>query len=604
MNNHFLTTKNFLKGRFFSILEKVTNLKIDNSNTEFKNFDLIKIIRKQSMENANSVGKYKQKKDLFIIKGLKYYFKNLSYEQLINEANILRILNKYCTSTKVLFPKVSAFIVGKKEIAVSQQFIEGRSLLRFSNDFKIKALKNVLLAFKQISLPNRQKALLPKRNMTQVFFSLPVYFANVISKDLQNWRVYFFCLSIFLKNFISLRSYVQILAHRDLHAGNIIAAKNRLYVLDTEITCLTHPQTDLAITVRLFAKELGNNLSNVITELAKTDQEKNSFLALTAYYALQIMSLRSVDDPDYQESLNYVKDLLPKIYKKLYPKKSLAEKVYSTGLNVISKIMNKNSFENIIIGYHSISNDGWRFATGISNFEKQIKKLKESKKIVSLNEISRSNRKNLAAVTFDDGYLDNLTNALPIIERYKIPATIFVLGESQNANRKELDNHKKLLSLKQIKELHKLGWEIGYHTRTHSDLRQMSDKKLLEEIKQSKEILEQKLGFKIRYFAYPRGIYSQNIIEIVKNAGYSNAFTVDGSKVSLANPFLISRISIEGGLSLEQFSAMISSLGIRFTNAFIVLLKIKEQFSFEFKKASSMVQLIKKYRRNANYSWK
>ena len=73
-----------------------------------------------------------------------------------------------------------------------------------------------------------------------------------------------------------------------------------------------------------------------------------------------------------------------------------------------------------------------------SNFEKQIKVLKSKYKIVSMNEFNENLKKKkkqfMIAITFDDGYKDNLTYALPILEKFEVPATIYITTRFLNDN--------------------------------------------------------------------------------------------------------------------------------------------------------------------------
>src|SRR5260221_8424172 len=129
-----------------------------------------------------------------------------------------------------------------------------------------------------------------------------------------------------------------------------------------------------------------------------------------------------------------------------------------------------------------------------------------------------------------------------------------------------------------------MGWEIGFHTNTHSDLRKLNNKELFSEIVGGKNTFEKRIGFKIKYFAYPRGIYSTKIIESVDQAGFQAAFTVDGCKyIRKSDKLNMGRISIEGSLSLHQFQGLISPFGIVFSYYFMRLLIYKEKLQFTFK---------------------
>ena len=253
-------------------------------------------------------------------------------------------------------------------------------------------------------------------------------------------------------------------------------------------------------------------------------------------------------------------------------------------LLVLAQIFNqlfslKQNSGSSVLCYHSISNDGWGFSTSIEDFYQQIKYLSKNKKIVTIDEIINKKRgENEISVTFDDGYKDFFTNALPILKRHNIRGTLFVLGTPHEANRNALGNNKILLSTADIKSIKKAGWEIGFHTNTHTSLTSLTTEQLKKEIIDGKKNLEKKLGFKLRYFAYPMGEYSPEVVEIVKQAGFEAAFSTNGGEVSINNAsdmHIIDRVCLEGNLTLNQFKTLITPLGLLFNKSFINLLKVK-----------------------------
>lgn len=267
-------------------------------------------------------------------------------------------------------------------------------------------------------------------------------------------------------------------------------------------------------------------------------------------------------------------------------KKSLFEIVNSLTLTLIGVGisifgMQKISNSKVILCYHSVGDTTWRFSTPILDFRKQVEFIVKNFKVKSLRELLE-NGANGIALTFDDGYLDVYDNALPLMEKYNIKGTMFVLGDIENVNRQELDNKLKLMNIKQIKHLHDLGWEIGSHTLTHSNLHKLSRKELIREIVESKNNLEKKLGIKIRYFAYPKGKYNKEIVEISRMAGYEAAFTVDGGFLSLKNKMLVTRLPMEGVVDLNQFSAMLSPFGLAVEALFMKVLQAKEKIQSKF----------------------
>jgi peptidoglycan/xylan/chitin deacetylase (PgdA/CDA1 family) len=123
------------------------------------------------------------------------------------------------------------------------------------------------------------------------------------------------------------------------------------------------------------------------------------------------------------------------------------------------------------------------------------------------------NPANTCALTFDDGYASVYENALPLMEKYQHKATLF-LTVGTNGNLMQMSG-RQMLNWEQIRELHRMGYEIGAHTLTHPDLRQLSDTQRVKEIIEPKQIIEDKLGDRVTTFAYPFGYYDKQSADLV-----------------------------------------------------------------------------------------
>lgn len=233
-----------------------------------------------------------------------------------------------------------------------------------------------------------------------------------------------------------------------------------------------------------------------------------------------------------------------------------------------------------ILCYHSISKDDWEFSVDPHEFERQIRFLSQAKNVLPLGEIIKfdSNKsQNNVAITFDDAYQDLYKNALPILKRHGLKAAVFVMGSNKLVSKAELGNNKKLLKLDQIKKLKNEGWEIGFHSNTHRDLTKLDDASLKDEIINGKKRLEEKLGFRLRYFAYPKGRYSSKIIQIVKDAGFEAAFTVDGGgQKEIYKPFRIPRITISKFMKINDLTGLLTPFGLRYNRLNTKVLKFKD----------------------------
>jgi peptidoglycan/xylan/chitin deacetylase (PgdA/CDA1 family) len=157
---------------------------------------------------------------------------------------------------------------------------------------------------------------------------------------------------------------------------------------------------------------------------------------------------------------------------------------------------------------------------------------------------------NLAALTFDDGYMDFSMNAYPVLKRYGYPSTVYVVSGligKNNAWDSRNENHgKPLMDAKTIIELSRNGVEIGSHTRSHPELVGISPAGQLAEIAESKKELENLLDRPVGSFCYPGGDHNEQVKETVKKAGYRHAVTTQRGHVEKEyDPFALRRIPIK-----------------------------------------------------------
>ncbi len=223
-----------------------------------------------------------------------------------------------------------------------------------------------------------------------------------------------------------------------------------------------------------------------------------------------------------------------------------------------------------ILMYHSISDrpnpETKPLAVRPSAFAEQLAYLKErdftpltvADLVASLH---RNNGRSLperpVVVTFDDGYADFHSEALPVLERYDFPATVFltsgwVRDAGEDAAGRPLDA---MLSWSQAREAASCGIEIGGHSHSHPQLDQLPDEQLRQELRRNKALLEDKIGAPVATMAYPYGYSSVRVRREVRRAGYwaacavSNAIAADRHDV-LALP----RLTVADGTSMKMFS--------------------------------------------------
>jgi peptidoglycan/xylan/chitin deacetylase (PgdA/CDA1 family) len=169
------------------------------------------------------------------------------------------------------------------------------------------------------------------------------------------------------------------------------------------------------------------------------------------------------------------------------------------------------------------------------------------------------------ALTFDDGYRDNVTTMLPLLDKYDAKATVYVVVDRHDrewsTTRKASHDSGELrrepkLSDDELLTLARSGRvEIGAHTLTHPDLRGLPQHLLEEEIQGAAAHLKTLLGVSVTAFAYPFGFQDAAAVRAVAAAGYSTAVTTHNgiADLSVVDPWLIPRIKVSGRDTLLAF---------------------------------------------------
>ena len=137
----------------------------------------------------------------------------------------------------------------------------------------------------------------------------------------------------------------------------------------------------------------------------------------------------------------------------------------------------------------------------------------------------------LVGLTFDDGYADFATDAVPALARHGFSATVYVLADRFGGHN-EWDQPgpvKPLMTADQVKQVAAAGMEIGSHGLRHVVLPEATDAELVAETVRSREVLSALLGTDVTGFAYPYGRLGRREVEAVRAAGYQHACAVQPS---------------------------------------------------------------------------
>ena len=199
----------------------------------------------------------------------------------------------------------------------------------------------------------------------------------------------------------------------------------------------------------------------------------------------------------------------------------------------------------LVLNYHQIANNPTPLSIHLNDFEAQMKFLVDSGCItITPDELYAGLNGEIelppkpVLITFDDGYLDNYTNAFPILKKYNLRATVFIIPSFTSVN-------PGYMTWEQLKDMEANGITIESHTLTHPKLEELPDDEIRSELLNSKSLLEENLGHPVEFLAYPTGTYNLHIAGIAQDAGYKGAFTIKYGVVDKgSNFFALERVPI------------------------------------------------------------
>jgi peptidoglycan/xylan/chitin deacetylase (PgdA/CDA1 family) len=214
----------------------------------------------------------------------------------------------------------------------------------------------------------------------------------------------------------------------------------------------------------------------------------------------------------------------------------------------------------VIVAFHRIQDttpvDG--ITTGVGMFERYCRFFRRHFRVVSLPDLLLRLERGLPldrelAITFDDGYRDNFENAVPVLEKFSLPATFFVVSQWIGTDivpwwDRERGVRHPWMTWDEVRWLHRKGFDVGAHTRTHVDLGQVSEDEARAEIQGARLELERQLAAPVELFAYPYG-GPANVAEttraLVKAAGFRCCCSCfGGTNATGTDPFQLRRVGI------------------------------------------------------------
>ncbi|ATD54488.1 polysaccharide deacetylase family protein [Clostridium chauvoei] len=212
-----------------------------------------------------------------------------------------------------------------------------------------------------------------------------------------------------------------------------------------------------------------------------------------------------------------------------------------------------------ILMYHSIADldPTNNLMVPTSQFEEQVKWLKENGftsmlmgDVISSLKTGKVPKKPVA-ITFDDGYVDNYTNAYRILKKYDMKATFFIITDNT-------DKDPAYMSLNMLKEMKESGMAIESHTANHLELDKLSREDKVYSIRQAKDFLKNNLGIENKYLCYPVGKCDNETIEVAKELGIEGAVTTQNGFSNIKNGELqLKRVRISP-IEIETFKGIFS----------------------------------------------
>ncbi|VAW53808.1 hypothetical protein MNBD_GAMMA05-1269 [hydrothermal vent metagenome] len=175
-----------------------------------------------------------------------------------------------------------------------------------------------------------------------------------------------------------------------------------------------------------------------------------------------------------------------------------------------------------IITFHSIDDSGSVLSFPEKRFARLVDSLqRKNMPVLDLNTLLHTDTTNGVALTFDDGMHSLFTAALPILKDYAVPAHLYlttgaVAKTNRWATQPEDAPNFNMLSWDEIEQLHNAGIIIDAHTHQHPDMRKLTLNEMEEECEMADELIEQKLGRRPQYFAYPYGYKDAHVCDFVR----------------------------------------------------------------------------------------
>lgn len=211
----------------------------------------------------------------------------------------------------------------------------------------------------------------------------------------------------------------------------------------------------------------------------------------------------------------------------------------------------------VVIYYHGLKKND------IGRFDKQMSYLARHCRVLTPSDLvtaSPNGSEAMVSMTFDDAFTSFDDNALPILQKYRLPAAISVptgnLGQPPNWTLEDNcpDVDEVVMGEENIARLDKLGFEVLSHTVSHRNLTDLDGGELKKELERSKQTLEQIVGHTVPAISYPHGAYNAKICKAAEQAGYQVGFSIEPYSVDDSpDNFRLGRFVVSPADSMLKF---------------------------------------------------
>jgi peptidoglycan/xylan/chitin deacetylase (PgdA/CDA1 family) len=204
--------------------------------------------------------------------------------------------------------------------------------------------------------------------------------------------------------------------------------------------------------------------------------------------------------------------------------------------------------EALILTYHSLDDSGSVLSTAPDLFRRQLAVAQECGADVEL--------------TFDDGYANFHTHALPLLAASRVPATVFAVSAFVGAEATWADAARlPLMSWAQLAGCQAAGIRIGVHTAHHADLTRLEEPRALREMEQCRDEIAQRLGTAPASLAYPYGASNPDVRRMAAQR-FARAV---GTRLDIvrdgADPFDLPRIEMYYYRDMRRFRELLAGRG-------------------------------------------